>query len=283
MEKILLLYSGGLDSRLAAKILKDKRYDLTAVFFRLPFASWEPSGKAFLDNEAIPLKVFDCTCGRLLVEYLEVLRHPQHGRGKGYNPCLDCKLFMVRKLNEHAPFGGYTAIATGEVPGQRPMSQTSSQMKVIEKASPLPLIRPLAEMGINGKSRKKQIQLAKHYDIDFPSPGGGCLLCEKDLSERFKTLIEGGMVNEKTLPLFSLGRHFYDERSGTWFVVGRDKNENDVIERYQNAIPSGKGKPAVYYQDPDNEGKAKTRAERLQKAYEHKDRQAIHEYGKWKL
>ena len=281
MDKILLLYSGGLDSRLVAKMLNEQNYDLTAVFFRLPFASQQPSGIDFLEDEGIPLEIFDCTRGDLLDGYLDVLQQPKHGRGKGYNPCVDCKLFMIDQLTEYCREHDYSAIATGEVPGQRPMSQTSGKMKTIEQESEMPLIRPLAESGINGRSRKEQIRLAGEYEIDFPNPGGGCLLCEKELATRFSTLIPLGVVTEHTLPLISIGRHYYFPENSEWFVVGRDQPENDVIEQHEHVIVSGKGKPAVFFHSGSHE--AHTTAIRLQLAYQEKNQEAIRFYSPWKI
>ncbi|HKL37693.1 MAG TPA: hypothetical protein VJ876_02295 [Bacteroidales bacterium] len=284
MDPILLLYSGGLDSRLAAKILGERGYPMEAVFFRLPFASQQPSGISFLEEEGLSLEIFDCTRGELLKDYIRTLRRPRFGRGKGYNPCLDCKLFMMKKLGKYAQAESYSAIATGEVPGQRPMSQTSKKMKVIEEEAPLPLIRPLAEMGIQGRTRKEQMKLAKEYKLDYPGPAGGCLLCEKDLANRFRTLIEKDLVTEQTLPLVTSGRHYHIPESGAWYVVGRDKSENDVIESFPRIISSGKGKPAVYYQpaekDPDS---VRDEALKLQRAYQMKDQQAIQYYSQYKI
>jgi hypothetical protein len=257
---------------------------MKAVFFRLPFASQQPSGISFLEKEGIPLEILDCTRGKLLEDYLSILKKPRFGRGKGYNPCVDCKLFMMEKLGEYGREEDYTAIATGEVPGQRPMSQTSKKMKVIEQGAPLPLIRPLAKLGIQGRTRKEQMRLAKNYELDYPGPGGGCLLCEKDLATRFKTLIEQELVTETTLPLVTLGRHYFVPETGTWYVVGRDKSENDIIETFAQVIPSGKGKPGVYYhpagEDPE---KAEDEAKKLQQAYQEKDQQAIQDYAFWKI
>jgi len=284
MNRILLLYSGGLDSRLAVKILKERGYNMKAVFFRLPFASQQPWGSSFLDEEGLSLEVYDCTQGQLLKDYLGILRHPRFGRGKGYNPCLDCKLFMMEKLGAYARAEGYSAIATGEVPGQRPMSQTSKKMKVLEEEAPLPLIRPLAEIGIHGRTRKEQIKLANQYELDYPGPGGGCLLCEKDLAARFRMLIEEERVTEKTLSLVTLGRHYYKPESGTWYVVGRDKTENDLMEVFPQVITSGTGKPAVYYQSAEEDAeKVQDEAKKLQRAYQMKDQQALQYYSQWKI
>lgn len=283
MKEVMVLYSGGLDSRLTCRLLTEKGYTVEAAFFRLPFSAQHPDRDGFLEEEAIPLHIFDANKGHLLDDYLEALDSPVYGRGKGFNPCLDCKIFMMRHLGGYSLEKGFDAIATGEVPGQRPMSQTSRKMQIIQEESPLPVIRPLAELGIQGRSRKHQLELARRFHIDYPMPAGGCLLCEKDLKVRFQTLFRHKLVGETTLPLITLGRHFYDPQRHHWFVVGRNQSENTVIEQYQNVVPSDKGQPAVYHHSNDDPEKAREQAHRLQKAYRDRDTQAIESYYPWKL
>ncbi len=284
-KKILLLYSGGLDSRLAAKILRDEGYQIKAIFFTLPFGSEKAINDNYLDSLGISLEIFDCRKGELLEKYLNILKKPKYGRGTAYNPCIDCKLFMTHEITEYAKKNGYSAIATGEVPGQRPMSQTHRKMKIIKEQTEMDIIRPLEKVGIEGRTRKKQIELAKKFKINYQSPGGGCILCEKELKERFAILIENTMINEKTLELSKIGRHFFYPEEHTWFVVGRNKEENDIIEKYPNAIVSGKGKPAVFYAllkgNPDE--KLKERAFEIQKIYKSKDREKIEQLTPWKI
>ncbi|MFP4047995.1 MAG: argininosuccinate synthase domain-containing protein [Bacteroidales bacterium] len=284
-KKIFLLYSGGLDSRLAAKLLTDKGYSVVAVFFQLPFSSGKTKEDEFLQQLNIPLEIIDCKKGEMLNAFLKVLKQPKYGRGAGYNPCTDCKLFMMNTLAQKAGEYGCEAIGTGEVPGQRPMSQTRGKMNIIEKNAGIKIIRPLEELGIQGRTRKKQIELAEKFGMIYPSPGGGCLLCEKALKKRFEVLVENNLIDDNTLPLSMIGRHFYFEDEQLWFVVGRDKEENDVIERFSNVIVSGKGKPAVFYFTFSQEfsASAKATAEKLQKAYEEKDRETIGYYSKWKM
>mgnify|MGYP000332456269 CR=1 FL=1 len=284
-QKVLLLYSGGLDSRLSLKLLKNKGYKIRASFFQIPFNAEHSGNDIFLQNEEVPLDIFDCTRGKLFKDYMELLKKPLHGRGSGYNPCLDCKLFMLKHASEYAKKHNYQALATGEVPGQRPMSQTKNKMRIVRETIDMPIIRPLAEEGIEGRSRKHQMNLAEQYNIDYPSPAGGCLLCEKELKIRFKTLIEKDIIQENTSPLISLGRHYYFPEMQSWMVVGRVKPENDVIEQFTNFIKSGKGKPAVYYEAPTPEkmNKAEKTAMELQKAFQDKDREKINYFANWKL
>lgn len=284
-KRIFLLYSGGLDSRLAAKLLVDKGYSVVAVFFQLPFSSLKTEEDEFLKKMNIPLIIIDCTRGEMLDAFLKVLKEPKYGRGAGYNPCTDCKLFMMNTLAQKAGEFGCEAVGTGEVPGQRPMSQTRRKMNIIENNAGIEILRPLEELGIQGRTRKKQIELAKKFNITYPSPGGGCLLCEKALKKRFEVLVENSLINDNTLPLSTIGRHFYFGEGKHWFVVGRDKEENDVIERFSNVVVSGKGKPAVFYFSASQEfsESVKETAEKLQKAYQNKDRETINYYSKWKI
>src|SRR6056297_294657 len=280
-NKVLLLYSGGLDSRLAAEVLLEEGSQITAAFFRLPFSGEKHVKDNFLDKRNIPIKIFDCTEGALLSAYLESIKNAKYGRGAGYNPCTDCKIFMFQKASKFAEKHGFDAIATGEVPGQRPMSQTSDKMKIIKRSFDFPLIRPLSNIGIQGRGRKKQIEMARRYDFDFPSPGGGCLLCDKQLGPRFKMLIENDLVNEETLSVINIGRHYYFDETKEWLVVGRNKDENDVLESFPNCIASSKGKPAVLY-NPGENPKTKELAREFQNIYMRKDRGKIDSYKKWK-
>lgn len=284
-QKVLLLYSGGLDSRLSLKLLKKQGYQVRAAFFQIPFNTEHSGEDPFLEKEGVPLDIFDCTKGELFRDYMELLKKPQYGRGSGYNPCLDCKLFMLQRASRYAKKHNYQALGTGEVPGQRPMSQTKNKMKIVRETIDMPILRPLAEEGIEGRSRKYQMELANHYSIDYPSPAGGCLLCEKELKNRFKTLIEKNIIEEQTSPLISIGRHYHFPEIQSWLVVGRNKQENDVIEQFTNVIKSGKGKPAVYYEAADSKEteKAEETAVRLQKAFQDKDREKTDYFTHWKL
>ncbi|GAI88382.1 unnamed protein product, partial [marine sediment metagenome] len=125
----------------------------------------------------------------LLQEYLKVIKEAKHGRGAGINPCIDCRIFMLKKAKKFADEQKIKFIATGEVIGQRPMSQQKKQIAIIEKESGLKgrIIRPLIDFhNIQGRSRKPQIALAKKFKIKYPHPAGGCLLCEK-LKEHFSS------------------------------------------------------------------------------------------------
>ena len=138
MAKALVLLSGGLDSRLALKIMKWRlgARNIEAVFFKLPFGSRYSKNfentKRFCKKEKIKLNIIDCTKGNLLEEYVNIIRKPKYGRGAALNPCIDCKIFMLKKSKMLA---GKRKIVTGEVLGQRPMSQHEKAFAIIEKES----------------------------------------------------------------------------------------------------------------------------------------------------
>ncbi|OGJ21888.1 hypothetical protein A3K73_06735 [Candidatus Pacearchaeota archaeon RBG_13_36_9] len=273
--KALVLFSGGLDSRLAVKLLQEKGIEVEAVFFKLPFGGGcckdVMCSFKFAQGNEVKLHVVDCTKGNNLKDYLEMLKKPKYGRGSGINPCIDCKIFMFRRAENLRKKIKADFLATGEVLGQRPMSQTNRAFSIIDKEL-LNIKRPLIEAGIAGRKREKQMELAKKFNITYPTPGGGCLLCEKELAQRFKFLLEKNLVDEKTLEIAKIGRHFW---INGWLIVARTEEESRILDSLQS-IESGKRKPAVYYHDKENQKKA----EELQEAFENR-KQA--EYDKYRI
>jgi len=258
MKKALVLYSGGLDSRLVVRMLQEQGYDVEALHFALPF------GCGCIDckkKENLKITISDITKEPALSEYLAILKKPKFGTGAGINPCIDCKIFMFKKAKEYADKRGHGVIATGEVPGQRPMSQTKSAQKKIDEEIRFKITRPLADAGFSGRSRKKQMTLAEKYGIKYPSPGGGCFLCEKEPSRRLDTLLKKDLINEKTLSLTMIGRHFFID--DIWFVVARNETESNLITKFKTSIQDAKGKPSVYYSNV----KGRQKALELQNAY----------------
>jgi len=246
-KKCLVLLSGGLDSRLVVKIMQEKGFAVTAVFFKLPFGTGccnENCSFNFSQMQGVKLKIFDCTKGKLLKEYLDVVKNPKYGRGAGVNPCVDCRIFMFSKAKKFADKNKIKFIATGEVEGQRPMSQMKKSLKIIEEKSGLGkrLLRPLSELGITGRQRKKQIELAKKFKISFPHPAGGCVLCEKELKNRFKFLLNRGL-NDKEIKFVNVGRHFVIDNC--WVVLGRDEKENKILEKFGAIVPDFLGPSAL--------------------------------------
>lgn len=284
MKKALVLYSGGLDSKLVVQILQEQGFEIEALNFKLPF------GCSFCENsENTKLTIFDVNKEPLLSEYLNILKNPKFGTGAGINPCKDCKIFMFKKAKEYADKNNIKVIATGEVVGQRPMSQIPSAIKIIDKELGFEILRPLSAkllpetnvekiglvdrkklLKISGRGRKEQMKLAKEFKIEYPTPGGGCLLCEKSPAKRLKRLLEENLINEKTLPLTKIGRHFFI--NGTWFIVGRNERESKIISdlAIKNKtsteifnLEDSNGKPTVYY----SKEKGKRDALKLREAY----------------
>jgi len=277
MKKCIVLFSGGLDSRLVVKIMQKQGFEVEAVHFNLVFGCGccdFGCNFNFTQMSGVKFKIFDVTKGKLLREYLKLLKEGKHGRGSGFNPCKDCKIWMFKKAKKYADEKGIKIIATGEVLGQRPMSQTRKAMKIIDDAIGFKLERPLIDLGISGRRRDKQIALAKKFKISYPNPEGGCLLCEKELKKRFEILINNDLINEKTLPLVNIGRHFF--MRGCWFVIGKNKDENEIIEKFEGCIKSAKAKPAVYFSKKN----CKNFAEELQEDYKTR---GIKKYSKEKL
>ena len=242
------LFSGGLDSRLAVKILEEQA-DVECATFLLPFGQGCCSTHCslnFCQKESIKLKIFDCTSGRLLQKYVEVIRKPRHGRGSCLNPCIDCRIFMLNLAREYADKNNINIVATGEVLGERPMSQHSRALKIVEEDSGLKarLLRPLSAklleeteaekkgiidrsklLDISGRCRKRQLELANKYKIQYPTPSGGCLLCEKEFCKRLKPLLNK-QITELDIELLKIGRHF----ENSCIVLGKNEKENLKLE-----------------------------------------------------
>jgi len=260
VKKAIVLFSGGLDSRLVVKIMQKKGYSVIALYFKLPFSkNLEKNVKNYCKKHKCKLKIFDYTKGKLLNEYLELIKKPKYATGAGVNPCIDCRAFMLNKSRKYADKNKVDIIATGEVLGQRPLSQHKKALDIVEKETKLKgkLIRPLIEAGIAGRKRELQIKMAKKFRIDYPLPAGGCLLCEKALKNRFKFLIKRGL-NSEEIKLSNVGRHFVID--GCWIVLGRDESENKIIEKLKIGkiiIPDKIGPSAVILDKCDDKVKAK--------------------------
>ncbi|MBW2286046.1 MAG: hypothetical protein JRF65_15790 [Deltaproteobacteria bacterium] len=246
MTKALCVFSGGLDSMLAAELLRVQGLDVLALFFETPFFK---SKKAAQSARAmnLPFEVVD-----IAERHLEMVKRPKHGYGAHMNPCIDCHALMVRIAVEIMGREGADFIVTGEVLGQRPMSQNRRSLDLVAAESGVGglLLRPLSAkrlpptipeekgwvererlMDFEGRSRKPQMALAEKLGIrDYPSPAGGCLLTEKAFSMRLKDLFAvRGDPEIRELELLKLGRYF---RIGpeSRLVVGRNKRENESIE-----------------------------------------------------
>lgn len=225
MTRALALISGGLDSILAAKIIKDQGIEVIGICFKSYF--FGPSNaKRMTEQIGIQLEVIDFS-----EEHFEMTKAPKHGHGKNMNPCIDCHAMMMRYAGELLQKFNADFIITGEVLNQRPMSQNKSSLNVVKKESGFAekILRPLCArvlpatemelnglvdreklMGITGRGRKVQMELAEKWGIkDYPSPAGGCKLTEPNFAIRLRELIEHKEdVSENDIELLRFGRHF---------------------------------------------------------------------------
>ncbi|MGD0495077.1 MAG: hypothetical protein ABSB28_03435 [Candidatus Bathyarchaeia archaeon] len=252
--KALALVSGGLDSTLAVKLMLDQGIDVEAVNFVSPFCLCRKGGcgaPEVAKSLSIPLKTI--SVGE---EYLRIVRKPRFGYGKNMNPCVDCRIFMLKKAKTYAEKTGALFIITGEVLGQRPMSQHGRTLGLIEEKAGLKgkILRPLsarllpkteaedkgfvngeALLGIEGRSRKKQIKLAEEMNVTgYSCPGGGCLLTYKEFAAKLKDLFDHKRrVSLKDVQLLKVGRHFRFGKSK--IIVGRNETENKLLTQMKMA------------------------------------------------
>jgi tRNA-specific 2-thiouridylase len=256
------LLSGGLDSTLAVRIMLEQEIEVTALHVRTGFSFVErdravESGLARPSDAeraaamlGVPLEVID-----VFDEYVPLVLHPRYGYGSGMNPCVDCRIFLLRKAKAWMEAHGYHFVFTGEVVGQRPKSQMRPTLNTVERESGLQgyLLRPLSAKllkptvpeqrgwvdrgrlyGISGRGRKAQIALAEQFGItDYPQPSGGCCyLIDQTYSRRLRDFLdhEGAEVLTRELvQLLAIGRHLRLP-SGRKLVVGRRERENDYLE-----------------------------------------------------
>ena len=252
-KKIVALLSGGLDSQLAVKMMQKEGFDVSAVAIKTPFCDFDCGrGCGFEIRERADDLGVNLKTVYLGDEYIEMLKNPKHGFGSGFNPCVDCRSMMFKAAKEHMKEIGAEFIISGEVVGQRPMSQHRPALKTIEKESELEgkILRPLSarllpaidaeknglikreNLGmIRGRTRRVQLDMAKEFGIeDPPNAGGGCLLTDPAFSLRAKDLfshVETPTTND--IDLLKIGRHFRMDKE-TKLIVGRNKDENEMIK-----------------------------------------------------
>ncbi|MFB5646511.1 MAG: tRNA (5-methylaminomethyl-2-thiouridylate)-methyltransferase [Candidatus Nitrosomaritimum yanchengensis] len=252
-KKVVALLSGGLDSQLAVRMMQEQGFDVSAVAIKTPFCDFDCGrGCGFEIRERADDLNVNLKTVYLGDEYIEMLKHPKHGIGAGFNPCVDCRSMMFEAAKKHMDEIGAEFIISGEVLGQRPMSQHAPALRTIEKDTGLlgKIVRPLSagllpetdpekeglikreNLGmIKGRTRKAQLEMAKKYGIENPpNAGGGCLLTDPAFGLRAKDLfehIENPTIND--IDMLKIGRHLrLDEE--TKLVVGRNKDENEMIK-----------------------------------------------------
>lgn len=238
--RALSLFSGGLDSILAVKILQNAGIEVAGICFVSYFFD---SKSAKLSAKKLGIKLIEYDFKN---EHLEVVKNPIYGYGKYMNPCIDCHALMFKKAGEVMKDRGFDFLASGEVLGQRPKSQNSQALNCVDKLSGMKgyIIRPLSAklleetiaerqgkinrdklFDISGRGRSRQMELAKKFGIKkYPSPAGGCLLTDKNFSEKLKELLEkNDDPDAESLELLKFGRHFWS--GDNKIVVGRNKEE----------------------------------------------------------
>lgn len=254
----IALFSGGLDSILATKLVASLGVRVLAVKFVTPFFDYEllddpdKYKKEVMDKYGIEVIFHD-----LSHNYLDLLHNPSHGFGKNFNPCIDCKILMFTRAKEMMAEYGASFLISGEVLGQRPMSQRRDTLRVIERDSDNDglLLRPLSAklmdptiaetegwidreklLNFSGRGRARQIKLAKEYGIiDFPAPAGGCILADPILSTRIEKIyrddfvIKAEEITVNDIRFLLLGRQFLLP-NGYWLILGRNEKENIKIE-----------------------------------------------------
>ncbi len=251
MRRAVALLSGGLDSTLAVKLILEQGIEVFALNFTSPFCTCNSGRKEsgcksgarlVAERFGIPIKVM--VKG---LDYIELVRNPRYGYGKGINPCVDCRIYMFTHARRYMEEIGASFVITGEVLGQRPMSQRRNTLKIIERESGLEglVVRPLCARHLEptipeksglvdrerlldmvGRTRKPQMELADQLDIhDYPCPSGGCLLTDKIFAKKVRDLLDHKReVTVKDLQILKTGRHF--RFKGVKIVVSRNHMEN---------------------------------------------------------
>ncbi|WP_297405787.1 7-cyano-7-deazaguanine synthase [uncultured Cetobacterium sp.] len=252
--KALALFSGGLDSALAIKVIKDQGIEVIALNFVSHFFGGKNEKAENMANQlGVQLEYVNFS-----QIHTDILKDPVHGRGKNMNPCIDCHALMFKTAGDLLKKYDADFIISGEVLGQRPMSQNYQALEKVKAMAPgleELIVRPLSAkllpeskpetlgwvdrdklLDINGRSRKVQIELMDQYGlVDYPTPGGGCLLTDPAYSARLKMLENDGLLEDEFSPLFYLfrsGRVFRFDK-GRYLIVGREEADNNKIQEFK--------------------------------------------------
>jgi len=252
------MFSGGLDSLLATRVVTDLGIEVVGLHFTAPFITplTAPEKTVTLQRRAaelgIPLRTID-----VWPAYRTILENPRYGHGKNLNPCIDCKIFFLREAGKIMRAEGFAFVFTGEVLGQRPMSQNRPSLDAIAKHSELGdrLLRPLTAKNLpptapeiaglidrerlydfTGRSRKAQMALANRLGLtDPPGAAGGCLLTDAIYSRRLRRLLgRKADIDHQDLHLLTIGRHLLLPGGGR-LIVSRNATENDLLLKLRSA------------------------------------------------
>ncbi|MBO8131826.1 MAG: hypothetical protein H0Z29_09995 [Candidatus Marinimicrobia bacterium] len=244
--RALALFSGGLDSLLAVKIVQSTGIEVIPVFFNSLFFNKEKAEKTARENN------LNLVIVELEDDYLDIIKNPKYGYGKNMNPCIDCHGFMFKKLGELLKEFNADFLISGEVLGQRPFSQTLPNLNAVKKLSGYEdlIVRPLSQKllpdtkpiregwikkhnlyDIQGRGRKRQFELAKKFGLKYPPPAGGCLLTDPSFSQRLNDLIKYSMYNKINIELLKLGRHLRIDKN-TKLIIGRNREECEKLKYF---------------------------------------------------
>jgi tRNA U34 2-thiouridine synthase MnmA/TrmU len=307
MKKALVLFSGGLDSRVTAKFIEELGFEIHLCFVKLPFGSGcgcFDGVEDFAKENKFDLHIIDSTKGELFKEYMELIKNPKYGVGTAMNPCKDCKIFIFIQGKKLAEKINADIVVTGEVLGQRPMSQMKTALIFDEEMAGMggKILRPLSAkllpktiyekeriidgnklLGIHGRRREEQIKLAEKYKINYPTPAGGCLLCEKLYENKLKALLE--YIKDPSMEEISLLRKGRMFRHNGLIFIGKSQKDNDFLETIGKKINWNIFKredipgPSIVY-DKKEDG---VLVEKLWKAYSENDLNERKKLDKWKI
>jgi tRNA U34 2-thiouridine synthase MnmA/TrmU len=256
--KCLALMSGGLDSYLAIKVIQEQGIDVLALNFQTPFCS--SAGRGASCGDAVALagsQQIDLRVQFLGAEFLDLVAHPPHGWGRNMNPCIDCRILMLRRAKALLEPSGASFVITGEVVGQRPMSQHLAAMRTVETEGGLEglLLRPLSAkllpptipetkgwvdrerlLDLRGRSRKVQLAMAKALGLESPpTPAGGCLLTDPGYATRLRDVLgHAGGLTAHLAQAVRFGR-YVRLSPASFLMVGRNERDNAALEGLQEA------------------------------------------------
>lgn len=249
--KAISLFSGGLDSQMAVCVIKEQGIDVVAINFLTPFFGAQERTRQAAMDLGIEFHFLD-----IGPDYMDVLKKPVYGYGKNMNPCIDCHAYMFKRAGEYLQEFGASFLISGEVLGQRPMSQNKSALQTVNRLSGQQglILRPLSAklldptipeqegwvdrsrlLDISGRSRARQMQLAEHYGIkDYPSPAGGCLLTQENFSKRLRLLLAlNPDATAQDTEILKTGRQLY-LKDDQLLVIGRNHDENIRLQELAN-------------------------------------------------
>ena len=261
-KRAVALFSGGLDSIIAAKLVKNQGIDVVGLHIKTGFHSEDVKERlGLLKEEENPIhkaaKQIDLPLVELDISksYCGIIENPKYGYGKNVNPCIDCKIAFLKAAKEYMEREGFDFIVTGEVVNQRPMSQNLPTLRLIEKEAGVEglVLRPLSAkllpptipekegwvdreklLDISGRGRDRQLQLAKEWGLEYiPQPSGGCLLTMEEVGKRVFDQLFHKEWDCEIAKLVPIGRHFRLP-SGVKVIVARNRDEVSYLKRFQN-------------------------------------------------